>query len=99
MPQRLWLIRLEDEFVVLCNRHFIELIESGGKPKPITIHPDLYRLLQRGCDRCKTYSFDDVVKMLQEDGWQVESTESIDSEFACDPERVRRIKFRRKPLQ
>jgi hypothetical protein len=94
--QRLWLIRLEDEFVVLCNRHFIELVESGGQPKPITIHPDLYRLFQRGCDRCRIYSFDGVARMLQEEGWQVESIES-DSE-SSDPER-KRLKFRRKPLQ
>ncbi len=93
--RQLWLIRLDDEFVVLCNRHFLELVESGGKPKPITISPDLYRLLHRGCDRCRTYSFDDVVKMLEEEGWQVESTD--DSEFSADPEQVKRVKFRRKP--
>lgn len=92
--EKLWLLRLEDRFAVLCSRHFIEFVENGGQPKPLTIHPNLYGLLQRGCDRCRTYGFDDVVRMLEEEGWQVESTES-DSEF-CDPERVR-INFRRKP--
>lgn len=76
--------------MVLCADHFLKFIEAGGKPQPITITPQLYGLLSRGCDFCnRTYDVDEIIKMLTDEcGFDIQSD--------IQAEGNRRITFRKR---